>query len=150
MNPASREVTFWLSGFSFPSDPYVQVFQNKSVQDTPRQPTCGHFPPDCARLLISSTVFLRESWSARDTNTGRRYFIRAEREGGVLVGVGPVGARPPWRFPAGCASHKGAETALKPQWTAGSPITCGPQMTRWERDRRADPPDWRALGHLRH
>lgn len=40
--------------------------------------TCGHFPPDWARLFISSTVFLRESWSARDTNTGRMYLIRAE------------------------------------------------------------------------
>lgn len=44
--------------------------------------TCGHFPLDCALLLITSTVFLRESWSIRDTNTGRMYFIRAEREGG--------------------------------------------------------------------
>ena len=95
MNPVSREVAFWLSGSSFPSDPYIQVFQNKPVQDTPRQPTCGHFPPDCARLLISSTVFLRESWSARDTNTGRMYFIRAEREGGVLVGGGARGGAPP-------------------------------------------------------
>lgn len=47
--------------------------------------TCGHFPLDCARLLISSTVFLRESWSDRDTNTGRMYFIRAARGGEALV-----------------------------------------------------------------
>lgn len=43
--------------------------------------TCGHLPPDWARLFISSTVFLRESWSARDTNTGRIYLISAEEEG---------------------------------------------------------------------
>lgn len=65
------------------------------MQDIARQPTCGHFPPDCARLLISSTVFLRESWSARDTNTGRMYFIIAEREGGALVGGG-VGGGGSW------------------------------------------------------
>lgn len=43
--------------------------------------TCGHLPSDWARLFISSTVFLRESWSDRDTNTGRIYLIRAEEEG---------------------------------------------------------------------
>lgn len=43
--------------------------------------TCGHLPPDWARLFISSTVFLRESWSDRDTNTGRMYLIRAEEKG---------------------------------------------------------------------
>lgn len=43
--------------------------------------TCGHLPLDWARLFISSTVFLRESWSDRDTNTGRIYLIRAEAEG---------------------------------------------------------------------
>lgn len=50
-----------------------------------RAVTCGHFPFDWARLLISSTVFLREAWSDRDTNTGRMYFIRAGREGAALV-----------------------------------------------------------------
>lgn len=39
--------------------------------------TWGHSPPDWALLLISSTVFLLESWSERDTNTGRMYLIRA-------------------------------------------------------------------------
>lgn len=47
--------------------------------------TCGHLPFDCTRLLISSTVLLRESWSDRDTKTGRMYFIRAEREGAGSV-----------------------------------------------------------------
>lgn len=45
----------------------------------------GHFPPDCARLLISSTVFLRESWSERDTNTGRMYRIRVPQIGMSLL-----------------------------------------------------------------
>lgn len=52
--------------------------------------TCGHLPFDCARLLISSTVLLRESWSDRDTKTGRMYLIRAEREGKVSCGDTPL------------------------------------------------------------
>lgn len=49
--------------------------------------TCGHLPLDWARLFISSTVFLRESWSDRDTNTGRIYLIRAEVEGKQKQGL---------------------------------------------------------------
>lgn len=53
--------------------------------------TCGHLPFDCARLLISSTVLLRESWSDRDTKTGRMYFIRAERKVPGLRGTQTTG-----------------------------------------------------------
>ena len=34
--------------------------------------TCGHCPPDVARLTISFIVFFRESGSTRDTSTGCR------------------------------------------------------------------------------
>lgn len=40
--------------------------------------TWGHLPSEHALRLISSTVFLRESWSERDTNTGRMNLIRAK------------------------------------------------------------------------
>lgn len=57
---------------------FVQVPSGKII-------ICGHAPFDCARLRISSTVFLRESWSDRDTNTGRMYLIRVPQIGMSLL-----------------------------------------------------------------
>ena len=78
--------------------------------------TCGHFPFDCARLLICSTVFLRESWSDRDTNTGRMYFISAGKEGEAFA----WGSRT-----RGCPWHR----------AEGSPLRCSKGSTvmkgRW-------------------
>lgn len=42
--------------------------------------TCGHWPPDNARLVISVTVFFRESGSWRETDTGWRELRIAVKE----------------------------------------------------------------------
>lgn len=82
-------------------------------------------PFDCARLLISSTVLRRESWSDRDTKTGRMYLIRAAGGGRAMRHAlpprGRTGQEADPRMPEGrtpgwvgfMADHKGVRRSPK-------------------------------------